>query len=289
MIKSLLYSALIFWCTLMHAQYGERTQIPDYFLPFDQKALQILKSLPTMKRGLHYKTLQDYPDLQAQRYYQTMPSGEISDEKIFHAAAPTISWKGEASRISCDTVIYADNSAKYLFRKFKELRQSALQILDTENSSSDYNARDDEYNAIIKEIAEILRLVEGAYPLSFFEIDREARYILSPSKVLKGQLLKDAMLRPFGAMTVSHIKFGTDDWIPVHGGIKGIANFVDEPKAKEDERIVLRRDLNPLEACLQNLELSLHGSIPVSRTVSRLILEPLPPWYVPRTDVAPSF
>ncbi|MCA9508885.1 MAG: hypothetical protein KC505_10735 [Myxococcales bacterium] len=275
-------TTLVFRCLFLSAQNAAAASIPSHFQPYAPDAVDSLKTLKTIGRSKQYEILRTYSDLRSRRYFHIMPTGPISAENIFHSQDPVISWKGDGSRITCDTVIYADNSAQYFYKKFKQLRQRALELLDLEKSLNKSSVENDcEYNAIIDEINQILHLVEAAYPPSFFQIDRQARYLFTPSEVLAQKLL-DPIAQPFGFMTVSHIKFGSDDWIPVHSGLKGIANFIDEPNAEDDKKIYVSRDLNPMEACLQNLELSVIGTIQIRRTVSRIILEPLPPWLRPR-------
>lgn len=158
-------------------------------------------------------------------------------------------------------------SAKYLMNQFSGLREHALHLLDQRPID------DKSFNAVILEITNLLQLVQSAYPESFFVADRKARYVLTPSRQLQPQM-NNPVISLLGPMRVSAIKFGVDDWIPLYAGFDGLPSFAAAPTLHNNQ-IILERNLTPSEACLQNIELSLAGTMKVS--VSRPIFEPTPP------------
>lgn len=222
------------------------------FQPYNQEAINELKSLARLKKSEHKRVLRAHKSLQTPSYASTMPPPQINDEAVFTADAPRITGLGTSTPIPCSVVEYADKSAKYLMRRFSPLHNQAITLLDTPN-------KDAEYQDVLNELLELLTLLEAAYPDSFRAIDRRAEYQFLVSEQLRARL-SHPNARASGEMQVSAIKFGPHDWVPIHAGITGLMNFEQEPLVVNGQ-ITVSRLLTPMEACLDDLTLKLEGTV----------------------------
>lgn len=262
-----------------HALSAKEAPVTEPISPFpgyNKRVVVELRQLRRLHRKEQSELLRSHGDLNAPLPTNSTELVAKEEDNIFTAVRPTIQWMERESKITCDAVQYANKSAQYLFRRFKELRGQAIQYLDEMDTASGKKLSDitKKYDAITLEINELLNLVEAAFPPSFTAYDRVAAYTFDESNYFKSQKRFPNRV-PWGDPKITKVKFGHDDWVLVNAGIKGMGNFLHEPKiSRSDSKITVERQLNAMEACLGDLSVSFVGSVEFRIVVSPIITCP---------------
>jgi hypothetical protein len=280
-------SIILFICFFIHdfvrpnvkAQHVNPDPYDHIFFPYRKESLILFKEIITHDQDnfdKHRAFLKKVPDL---RNHGDFIDNEMNihrnmeNKKHFTMKRFDFFWSGSEGIIPCTIVQYIHESKIYLYEKYKTLRNQALIQLDLMDNSSaeNFQTNREQYESILKEIKNILYLVERAYPGELFVPDRTILYSFYPSEEFL-EIMKDHRFIPFGSIQVQKIKFANGHWIDFFGKIQGYMNFKTDVNVTHtaftnighrdsEMEILLEREVSPLEACLSDLNIELMGSV----------------------------
>ncbi|MBL6991603.1 MAG: hypothetical protein ISR65_17595 [Bacteriovoracaceae bacterium] len=279
------YLFLLFLSFVLYGNDNQNTTFKEIGLyrPYNKKVITSIRNLQMSDLSIHPKVLNMYSDLKSRRAIETTSINNDDFNNQFIANNPKIFFNNTDYRVPCSTVKHAHRAAQYFFKRFKRLRSEALDLLTKMDTASvdDFDSIADFYQEVLDEIVEILDLVENAYPTAFDIIDRHAVYTFKESEEYTNKINPPDSI-PHGIVKVSKIKFGSNQWIPIYTGIKGISNLIGEPIVDQGYRVKVKRYLTPLEACLGDLRISIIGTVKFGRKAKRRYKDSLPyrptPW-----------